>query len=200
VSNPPSKRIPILLLAAGSSSRMGQSKQLLLVNGKPLLQKTVEELIAADTGDVIVVLGSNTEAHKKVIADYPIQVIENADWQKGMGSSIRAGINYISNQLPGSQAIIISVCDQPHLSSTYIKDLIRTYTNNKKSIVASAYKNTIGVPVLFDQSHFEALSRIQDKEGAKKILQKNISKVDSVSFPLGNIDLDTMEDYDTFNQ
>lgn len=178
----------------------GQSKQLLLINGIPLLQKTVKELVAANTGELVVVLGANAEAHKKVIGDYPVRIIENTDWQNGMGSSIKAGLEYITNQLPESKAVIISVCDQPHLTSLHMKELIRSYFKNKKSIVASAYKNTVGVPVLFDRSHFEALSKIQDEEGAKKVMQQNKNEVDSVSFPLGNIDLDSMEDYDTFNQ
>ncbi|MCB0493199.1 MAG: nucleotidyltransferase family protein [Cyclobacteriaceae bacterium] len=200
MSNPLLKRIPILLLAAGSSSRMGQSKQLLLVNGKPLLQKTVEELLAANTGKVIVVLGANATAHRKIIEDYSVFIIKNDQWQNGMGSSVKAGLKYITSQLPDSNALIISVCDQPHLTNVHLKELIRTYSKSEKSIVASAYNNTFGVPVLFDRSHFEALSQIQDEEGAKKIIQQNLTNITSVPFPLGDIDLDTMEDYDTFSQ
>ncbi|MEQ9413111.1 MAG: nucleotidyltransferase family protein [Cyclobacteriaceae bacterium] len=193
-------KIPILLLAAGSSSRMGQSKQLLSINGKPLLQKTVEELLAANIGEVIVVLGANAAAHRKVIADYSVIIIENDQWQNGMGSSIKAGLKYITSQLPDLNALIISVCDQPYLTSGHFKEIIRIYSNSKKSIVASTYNETVGVPVLFDRSHFKNLSQIQDEEGAKKVMQRHKSEVVSVSFPLGNIDLDTMEDYDTFNQ
>jgi len=195
-----SGKIPILLLAAGSSSRMGQSKQLLLIHGKPLLQKIVEELIAANTGEVIVVLGANIESHKKIILDYPVRIIENDHWQSGMGSSIKIGLRFIQDQIPKSEAVIISVCDQPHLTSTHIIEIAHTYSKNKKSIIASTYKETLGVPILFDKIHFESLSKIQDNEGAKKVIQQNLTNVASVPFPLGDIDLDTIKDYNTFNQ
>ncbi|MFZ1807719.1 MAG: nucleotidyltransferase family protein [Cyclobacteriaceae bacterium] len=194
------EKIPILLLAAGSSSRMGQSKQLLTINGKPLLQKTVEELLTANTGEVIVVLGANASEHKKVIVDYPVRIVENNQWQNGMGASIKAGMKFIGDRFPKSKAVIISVCDQPHLTSTHIKQIAQAYYNTEQSIVASIYKETLGVPVLFDHSHFETLTQIQDNEGAKKIIQQNLTNVTSVPFLLGDIDLDTMEDYDTFSQ
>ncbi|MEP2670327.1 MAG: nucleotidyltransferase family protein [Cyclobacteriaceae bacterium] len=194
------EKIPILLLAAGSSSRMGQSKQLLLIHGKPLLQQTAEELVAANTGDVIVVLGAQAEAHKKVIASTVLHIIENDQWQNGMGSSIKLGLQFIEDQIPEAQAVIISVCDQPHLNKSHIQEIATTYLNSKSPIIASAYNKTAGVPVLFDRSHFMALSQIEDKEGAKKVIQQNINLVKTVSFPLGVIDLDTKEDYDTFSQ
>lgn len=179
---------------------MGQSKQLLTINGKPLLQKTVEELLTANTGEVIVVLGANASEHKKVIVDYPVRIVENNQWQNGMGASIKAGMKFIGDRFPKSKAVIISVCDQPHLTSTHIKQIAQAYYNTEQSIVASIYKETLGVPVLFDHSHFETLTQIQDNEGAKKIIQQNLTNVTSVPFLLGDIDLDTMEDYDTFSQ
>ncbi len=179
---------------------MDQSKQLLLIHGKPLLQKAVEELIAANTGEVIVVLGANAESHKKIITGYPVRIVRNDHWQNGMGSSIKIGLRLIQDQIPKSEAVIISVCDQPHLTRAHIVEIAHAYLKNKKSIVASAYKETLGVPILFDKSHFESLAKIHDQEGAKKILQQNLTDVASVPFPLGAIDLDTKEDYDTFNQ
>lgn len=179
---------------------MGQSKQLLSIKGRPLLLKTVEELLAANTGEVIVVLGANAAAHKKVIAHCPVQMIENNQWQNGMGASIKTGLNFIKGQFPKAKAVIISVCDQPHLTSTHIKQITQVYSNTQKTIVAAMYKGILGVPVLFDHSHFETLTQIQDEEGAKKIIQQNLTNATSIPFPLGHIDLDTMEDYDTFNQ
>lgn len=179
---------------------MGQSKQLLPINGKPLLQKTIEELVAANTGDVIIVLGANAEAHKKVISHSPAYIIDNDQWENGMGSSIKLGLEFIKDKIPEAAGVIISVCDQPYLNQSHIQAIVTTYLKSKKTIVASGYNNTTGVPALFDQSHFPALTQIEDKEGAKKVIQQHFSKVITVPFPLGAIDLDTKEDYDTFNQ
>lgn len=192
--------VPILLLAAGSSSRMGQSKQLLAIQGKPLLQKSTEVALEASTGKVVVVLGANGEAHRNVLKDFPIEIIFNENWQSGMGSSIKAGLKYINQHHPESTAIIISVCDQPYLTSKHLNELVNLYNETQSKIVASSYKNTLGVPILFDQTNFEALRKITDDEGAKNIITTQGNQVVAVPFPLGEIDLDTMEDYNTFIQ
>ncbi len=196
----PIHKIPIILLAAGSSSRMGQPKQLLPINGVPLLRRIVKHAIQSKTGEVIVVLGSRESEITKIIEDLPAHCISNADWAQGMGSSIKKGLLYVKTYLPVTPAVIISVCDQPYLSAQHFTNLTAQYHIASRPIVASYYANSFGVPVLFDRSLFEALMRIDDVDGAKKIIQKNPGQVDSVDFPLGEVDLDTMEDYNTFNQ
>lgn len=192
--------IPILLLAAGSSSRMGQSKQLLLIEGKTLLQRTVETAIAAKTGPVIVVLGSAYENHRKIIENLPVQIVFNPDWIKGMGSSIKTGIKYLKENIPNARAFVILVCDQPHLSDQHLMRLAFEFNTNKNLIVASTYRRVVGVPILFDRIFLNTLSSIDDAEGAKRIVESNINKVKVVPFQEGAIDLDTMDDYNTFIQ
>lgn len=192
--------IPILLLAAGSSSRMGQSKQLLNIHGEALLVKTVQTCLSANTGEVIVVLGSNEKVHLGLIESYPVRVVSNPNWALGMGSSIKAGINYIQEFCPESIATIITVCDQPHLTNNHLGQLAEIFQQTKKDIIASSYGRTLGVPVLFKQSLFKDLSQIGDADGAKKLIKKHTDSILDVPFPKGTIDLDTMEDYDTFNK
>jgi molybdenum cofactor cytidylyltransferase len=109
-------------------------------------------------------------------------------------------LKYINQYHPESTAIIVSVCDQPHLTSKHLNELVNLYNETQSEIVASSYKNTLGVPILFDQTNFEALRKINDDEGAKKIIPTQGNQVVAVPFPLGDIDLDTMEDYNTFIQ
>lgn len=154
----------------------------------------------ANTGKVVVVLGANEDAHRKVLKGFSVEIIFNENWQNGMGASIKAGLKYINQHHPESKAIIISVCDQPHLTSKHLNELICLYNETQTKIVASSYKNTFGVPILFDQTNFEALQKIKDDEGAKKLILNREHQVVAVPFPLGDIDLDTMEDYNTFNQ
>lgn len=192
--------IPILLLAAGSSSRMGQSKQLLPINDKLLLQKTTETCLLAKTGRVIVILGANEKEHREKIEEYPVDVVVNHNWNKGMGSSIKAGLVHMHKFFTKSEAIIISVCDQPFLEAKHITRLTQEFYKHNANIVASSYKEAFGVPALFGRSLFTKLSQINDAEGAKKIIQLHNEPIVSVPFPMGAIDLDTMEDYNTFNQ
>lgn len=179
---------------------MGESKQLLLIRGKPLLQHTLEITLTAGTGEVVVVLGANERAHRSLVESTNAQIVFNPHWESGIGSSIKAGLNYINKHLANSSAIIISVCDQPYLTSTHFKTLVNTYLTSHKKIVASSYKNILGVPALFDQALFEVLAKIDDSDGAKSVIKKHADDVVGVPFPLGDIDLDTREDYDTFNQ
>lgn len=185
-------------MAAGSSSRMGQSKQLLLIDGDVLLRRTIKTILEGDFEDTVVVLGSNEQKHKEVIRDLPVHIVSNPNWAEGMGTSIKAGMEFILRNWPETEALIILVCDQPHLESKHLLALASAHRPKLNPIVASAYGNTIGVPVLFGKEIFNQLSSLENTAGAKKIIQDNMNQVLSLPFPLGEIDLDTMEDYNTF--
>jgi molybdenum cofactor cytidylyltransferase len=190
--------IALILLAAGSSSRMGQSKQLLLIEDEPLLLRSTKAALASSPGKIAVVLGAEAEKHGGVINHLPVQIIHNENWAKGMGNSIKAGLNHLLTIQPDLQAVVIMVCDQPLLTCSHLDKIISTYKKTKKQIVASHYSNAPGVPALFDQSLFSELLIIPDEQGAKKILTKHTSDVVAVDFPGGEIDLDTWEEYQNF--
>ena len=190
----------VVLLAAGSSSRMGQSKQLLSIDGKPLLLKAVDAALGSGANKTFVVLGSNDAAHRKIIDHLPLEIIFNPDWEKGMGTSLRVGVSNALKMIPEMEAVIIVVCDQPLVTSLYLKTLIQKYRTTKKAIIASAYANTIGVPALFNRSVFQKLLNLEDGHGAKKILMDMAESVELVDFPNGAIDLDTPEDYRAFQK
>ena len=193
------KPCTIILLAAGSSSRFGSPKQLVKYNGKNFIQRAIGEVIKVNS-DVIVVLGANLTAMKKEIEKSPVQIAYNKDWKEGMSSSIRCGITALLNQNPSAESAIIAVCDQPFLSSKIIVDLIEKHKETKKSIVACAYNNTTGTPVLFHKSFFQALLNLKGQSGAKEIISKNEAAVATVSFPFGDIDIDTKEDFENLKK
>lgn len=187
--------ITALLLAAGSSSRMGQPKQLLLVDCVPLLRKTVLTALGAGTNRVVVVLGHNATQHQQIIQDLNVDIMHHSDWQEGMGSSIKAGVSHILENHPHTQAILVMVCDQPYITTDHLNVLMNSYRTSGAPIVASAYASTTGVPALFDKNMFAELLELENAQGAKKILEKNIQGVLSVEFPKGAIDIDTPADY-----
>jgi len=187
-----------IILAAGSSSRMGQSKQLLKVENESLLRKTIRTVIASEVDKAVVVLGSNEEAHHQEIIDLPVQVIFNAAWEKGMGSSLKCGVHFVEKHFPSCEEILITVCDQPLLTSDHLKKMLHSFRSEKKSIVASFYSGSPGVPVLFHQSMFKKLLTMEDQHGAKKIIKDNTNLVSQIDFPQGSIDLDTPDDWGKF--
>lgn len=191
-------KIGIILLAAGSSSRMGQSKQLLEIGGEQLLLKSTQVALQSIAEKVIVVLGANESAHRKVIEQLPCEIIVNEDWQLGMGSSLKKGLAELLLIAPKLEAVLVMVCDQPLLTSEHLNQIIKKFKLAKSQIVASYYSGSAGVPALFDKSLFEKLLNAEDQAGAKKILIQHKEVVQTIDFAQGAIDLDTPEDYQTF--
>jgi len=192
--------VAALILAAGSSSRMGRSKQMLDIHGERLLERTTKTVLASGIRDVVVVLGADKDVHRQILASLPVTTVENDDWAKGMGSSIKCGLRHLTHVGTDYHGVLIFVCDQPLLTSEVISTILHTFRQTKKPIIASAYSNVPGVPVLFERSYFEKLMALPDDHGAKKVIQQNPSDVVTVPFPGGEIDLDTMQDYDAFMQ
>lgn len=187
-----------LLLAAGSSSRMGESKQLLDVSGMPLLRYSAKIALEARTSGLIVVLGANETPHREALAGLPVDIIVNHYWKSGMGSSIKTSLHHIIRAYPEASAVLIMVCDQPSITSDHLSTLIRTYARADKKIVASAYADTLGVPAIFGRPFFSNILMLRDDQGAKRIIEQFAQQVTAVQFPDGAIDLDTKDDYARF--
>jgi molybdenum cofactor cytidylyltransferase len=190
--------IGIIVLAAGSSSRMGRSKQLLEIDGQPLLCKCVNQALAANPSHVVVVLGANEKPHRDLLEKLPVEIVSNFYWKTGMGSSIKTGLNYLIQSDGELDGVILIVCDQPALTAEHLQKLIQKFHEKKKAIIASSYAKSSGVPVLFSRSFFSNLLLLNDDQGAKKIVQQFPDQVETVAFPKGSIDLDTEEDYQKF--
>jgi len=187
--------IAILLLAAGSSSRMGRSKQLLPIQGEPLLLRTTKAALQSQANNTVVVLGANAEKHEAVIKHLPVTIIVNDEWEQGMGNSLKMGLRHLTYTYPDLKAVLVLVCDQPLLTTAVLDELIRAHHETKKEIVASFYGDSPGVPVIFDRTLFLQLSQLKDQQGAKKIILENKEQVHAMAWPEGEIDLDTWEEY-----
>jgi len=185
----------IIILAAGNSSRLGRPKQLLPYLNKSLLCNAVEQSLLVPESMVLVVTGASKEIVESELPSDKILVQHNANWQTGMASSIKTGVSELLMRYPALDALLITVCDQPFLNTEIMTSLIEEFTTSTKNIVASAYNDTLGTPVLFSKKYFNTLQQLEGQEGAKKIIMKDAEDVASVSFPAGGIDIDTHEDY-----
>lgn len=185
----------IIVLAAGNSSRLGKPKQLLKFNGKSLIQHAYD--IAHEVADqqVVVVTGSYQFEISDELAHYPVHFAYNADWEAGMGSSIKVGLGKLIELYPDVNQVIISVSDQPFVSADLFSQLIKGAESDNASIVASAYGDTLGTPVLFHEKYFPAIFSLDDAHGAKKLLKQFPTDIISIAFSRGDIDIDTEKDY-----
>ncbi len=181
----------VIILAAGSSSRLGQPKQLVSYQGKSLLVHAIEAAKEVAGGAVVVVTGAHEELIRAAIATYDVHIIHNPLWQQGMASSIAAGVNSLPS---GTHQAIIMLCDQPFADAALLKELIGQQRLNDSKLVACTYGGSIGVPALFDQSLFAQLLELKGQEGAKKIIQKCQEQAAIIPFEKGTIDIDTPTD------
>jgi molybdenum cofactor cytidylyltransferase len=188
----------IVLLAAGNSSRMGTPKQSLDIGGQTLLQHAISCAMASQLANVVVVLGAHLQETQSIVHGLPIITVVNPDWQRGMGRSLKLGVNKAIERNPLLEGIMIMVCDQPRISVRHINEMGRIHIIKRPLAVASEYNGTMGVPVLFDRSVFSDLMMVSDGSGAKEVLQKIKTETIALPFPGGEIDLDTPEDYQNF--
>jgi molybdenum cofactor cytidylyltransferase len=186
----------IIILAAGASSRLGQAKQTLQYKQGSLLKHTIHAAVRSAIGPVVVVIGANEALVRDHIANEDVFLVSNPGYEQGMATSIQAGLNHFMQAHQECENIVLMVCDQPHVSSELLKNLLETKHNSEKPIVACSYKNTVGVPAIFNKSFFVDLLSLQGDEGGKKILVNNLSSVATIPFPAGTIDIDTIADYE----
>src|ERR1700744_5336166 len=154
-----------IILAAGGSSRLGFPKQTLLYKGKTLLELSIEAGLKSKCNPVVVVLGANADAIEAGIKDNNITIIHNPNWPEGMASSIKVAIEYINN-IEEIDSAVMMLCDQPFVNRGLIDNLLYKQQQTGNTIVACAYKDTVGVPVLFKRSLFTESLSLQGQEGA----------------------------------
>lgn len=191
------KTCGLVLLAAGNSIRLGKPKQLLPWQNSTLLQHAVQTALAAVQQPVVVVLGANAPLLEPLLDKQEVHIVYNKDWDKGMSTSIVSGLTALLTVTPAVDAVVFMVCDQPYVTKDLLTTIVSTYRQKGKAVVASSYENTVGTPALFDKQLFPQLLQLEGDAGAKKIMAKNSGELTTVPFPQGNIDIDTMEDYET---
>ncbi|MBO0695149.1 MAG: nucleotidyltransferase family protein [Verrucomicrobia bacterium] len=189
-----------IILAAGGSSRLGQPKQLLPFRGKILVRTVIDAAREAGCSPVVVVTGSNHEQIHPELVDANVIEVRNTNWQRGIGSSIRSGVQASIDRAPDMEAILLLVCDQPAVNARLIERLIATHETTRKEIVACSYADTLGVPALFGCSFFKELLSLGDEAGAKSIILQNPERVAQLAFPEGAIDIDNQEDWEKLNR
>jgi len=200
-----------IILAAGSSSRMGggRHKLLLPLDDRPVLAHVIDASLASQARPIIIVLGHQSNQVRSQIKQYSIHdditLVENAHYQLGMSSSLRLGIQtlltdgykkrYLAYQVDSA---LIVLGDQPLITPTVIDKLITAYRTAGSPIVAPLYKGKRGSPVLFDKSLFSELIEVSGDEGGRTILERHRHEVGLIEIgdALANYDVDTWEAYE----
>lgn len=182
--------LAVLILAAGTSSRLGKPKQLVKYKNKSLIKIVVEKALAL-SDNVTVILGHNATKIIEEIIDYPIAMAVNPKFQEGIGSSISFGVNEIKEY----EKCLIMLCDQPFIPIEHFEKLINTIEEN--SLIASQYGSTQTVPAIFSKRFYKELIKLNGDKGAKSILVKNNAPTILLE-KINAVDIDTNEDISTY--
>lgn len=181
----------VIVLAAGAARRFGSPKQLVRVNGRPLLHAVIGRGVAVGGHAVIVVLGAYAAELAPLLRHTPATVVVNRQWEEGMGSSLRAGVA----ALPGTaEAALVLLADQASVTAEDLRRLVGTWRRQPNQIVAAQYGSTVGAPAIFPRWSFGELGALRGDQGARVLLRRHADRLVRVPMPSAAIDIDTPED------
>lgn len=192
-------QIAAVVLAAGSSQRMGEANKLHLpIDGVPLLRHSLETLLAANVDEVVVVLGHDQENTRALIDDLPINSVYNEAHANGQMTSVHCGLTALTKEYDG---VIIALGDQPALTVADIDFLIDAYLNRGGGeVVVPTYAGERGNPIIISERCRADILAGTRNLGCRKFIEKNPELVCKIEMPNPGvvIDLDTPQEYENF--
>ncbi|MCP4670808.1 MAG: nucleotidyltransferase family protein [Desulfobacula sp.] len=189
------KKIGGIILAAGSASRMGETKQLLPFKGRPILDHVIQNAIQSKLNEIVVVLGHGASEIKQTIDFSGIKIVMNHDFLKGQSSSLIKGLENIS---PICNAAMFLLADQPLVTPSMINTIINEFKTSSLPVAIPYYNDIRGNPVIIAKSLFHQLNLLSGDTGPRilfKKFEKSILKVPIASNAI-LIDVDTKSDYE----
>src|SRR5215469_9901579 len=194
-----SSRTGAVILAAGMSSRMGETKQLIRLGENTLLEQVVEIVRSCRVDEIVLVLGHQAETIKKRVGMKNLKVVINESYQQGMGTSVSTGLAALSS---GTNAALIVLADQPFVRAETLDRLIDQYEQSGAQIAIPMYKGFRGNPVLLGRSVFPEVMALTGDIGCRAIFGNHVEGI--VKVPVDDIgillDLDTKGDVEKLRE
>lgn len=186
--------VAAIVLAAGSSKRMGDTNKLTVpIEGVPMVARVVDALLASRVRQVLVVTGHEPEAIASALGDREVTFVHNTMHEAGMGTSVAAGFEAVSDEADGA---LVALGDMPWIDPGVVNRLIESLSpDGDLSIYVPMFGRKRGNPVLFGARHFPELRRLGGDVGGKVLFHRHseaICYVDVTSAAV-NIDIDTPE-------
>lgn len=194
------RKIGVIILAAGASSRLGHPKQLVEFKGKTLLQHIIDVANSFKFDSKVLVLGAKADEIKAKTFRDNFEVVINETWEEGMSTSIREGLSAslkLENKL---EHVLILLADQPFVTQENIEKLIKLQLEKDVQATFSEYAGDVGVPAIFSREVFRQLKALEGDEGAKKLIYDKKFEFATQKFEKGNFDVDTVKDVELLKQ
>ncbi|MFO7547717.1 MAG: nucleotidyltransferase family protein [Acidimicrobiia bacterium] len=186
--------IAALVLAAGGSRRLGRPKQLEPWGGRTLLGHVVQRTRRFPVDEIWVVIGADADRVRSDADLADCGLIENPEWQDGLASSIRVGLDALT-RLSRADAALIVLGDQPDVDPGVVAALVAAHARSHARAVVPKYRYSWGNPVLLDRRLWPRLMSLEGDEGAGRLLQAHPEWVEEVWVErLAPRDVDTQAD------
>lgn len=184
-----------IVLAAGESKRMGRAKLLLPFLKKTIIEILLERILASRVNQILIVLGSNKEKIERKIKNFSLKKVFNADYSKGMLSSIQCGFRELPEEV---EAALIVLGDQPAVKSSIINKIIEAYQKSKKGIVIPVCKGKRGHPVLIETKYKKEVESLGEGMTLRDLIHRHPEDILEVEVSTSSIlrDIDNIEDYE----
>jgi molybdenum cofactor cytidylyltransferase len=192
----PSRRegpIAGILLAAGTSSRMGSNKMLFPLEGESVLRRAARQALAGGLSPLVVVLGHESDKAMREIEDLPCQWALNPLYQEGINSSVKSGILALPQEVQGT---MVMLADMPFVTAEMIAAMIERYRASEAPLVISDYAGVNAPPMLYDRSLFTELLTMTGEGCGRQVVRRHRDEAEVLAWPESALaDLDVPEDY-----
>lgn len=186
-----------IVLAAGTSSRMGGRNKLLLeVGGEPLVRLGIREALKAGLDPVVVVVGHEAGRVREALAGLDCRIVDNPDYEAGMTTSLRAGVAALPD---GTPAAVMVLADMPRVTAGMLAALAAAHAAadpaRRPPVVLSDYEGVLAPPTLFDRALFPELLALPDDRCPRSVVKRHRDAAAVLRWPAGALaDLDRPED------
>jgi molybdenum cofactor cytidylyltransferase len=188
-----------IVLAAGTSTRMGTAKQLLRLDDRPLLQHVLDCVRASAAKEIVLVLGFAAEEIRRGIDVQNVRVVFNESYRQGMGTSLKAGLSAVDPQCAGA---LIVLADQPFVRPETLDLLMAEHHRSKAQIVIPTYRGFRGNPVILDRSVFAEVMALDGDIGCRAIFGDHLEGI--VKLPVDDagilLDIDRQSDFEALRR
>jgi molybdenum cofactor cytidylyltransferase len=189
----PGDAVAGVLLAAGTSSRMGRNKLLLEWNGETMVRGCARRALAGGVSPLIVVLGPNAAAVRSALSDVPCHSVVNPEYESGMASSVRAGLAAVPE---AAAAAVILLADMPHVTAEMVGQMIQRYHTTHAPLVISDYDGVSAPPILYARQLWAELAAANGEGRGRDIAARHRDESETMRWPASALaDLDVPEDY-----
>lgn len=185
-----------VVLAAGSSRRLGRPKQLEPWGDSNLLGHVISRTLQFPVDEVWVVVGHEADQILEQTEMGEAYVVENLEWEEGIASSLRVALDALTRLSRCDQALIV-IGDQPGVPVETVEELLESHSRSGKPVTIPKYRYSWGNPVVVDRALWARLMSLEGDEGAKRLWQAHPEWVNEIWFPdAAPRDVDTEADVD----